>query len=81
MTKQGLVEQELRMEQLLEKRQVLGKELDKYEQKRNVLASNCQDTNEINSFIDDIKANINYIQDTITETQHNVMEIEESQVK
>lgn len=77
--KQGLAEQELRMEQLLEKRESLGKELEKYIQKRNNLSANGQDVSEINSFIDDIRSNINYIQETISETQHNVMEIEGEQ--
>lgn len=74
------MEQELRMEQLLEKRESLGKELEKYVQKRNNFIANGQDVTEINSFIDDIKSNINYIQETISETQHNVMDIEEEQV-
>lgn len=81
MIKQGLVEQEARMEQLLEKRDTLGKDLDRFQAKRAALLASKQDTTEVDNLIEDLKANINYVQDTITETQHSVMEIEESQVR
>lgn len=77
--KQGLLEQELRLEQLLEKRNNLGKDLDKFQMKKATLLATSQPTTDIDNLIEDIKANINYVQDAISETQNNVMEIEDSQ--
>lgn len=38
-----------------------------------------QDTVQLESLIEDIKENINYVQETISETQRNVMDIEETE--
>lgn len=79
MNKRGLVEQEVRMEHFLEKREVLGKELEALEERRTQGIGRNQDLTQLDSYIEDVKENINYVQETIAETQHNVMEIEESQ--
>ncbi|KAG5869951.1 Kinesin-like protein KIF21B, partial [Gonioctena quinquepunctata] len=79
LSKKGLVEQEVRMEHFLEKREVLGKELEALEERRKQAVGKNQDTTQLDSYIEDIKENINYVQETISETQHNVMEIEETQ--
>ncbi|CAH1153425.1 unnamed protein product [Phaedon cochleariae] len=79
LSKKGLVEQEVRMEHFLEKREVLGKELEALEERRKQAVGRYQDTTQLDSYIEDIKENINYVQETISETQHNVMEIEETQ--
>ncbi|CAH1965092.1 unnamed protein product [Acanthoscelides obtectus] len=79
LSKKGLVEQEVRMEHFLEKREVLGKELDALEQRRKEAVHKGQDTTQLDSYIEDVKENINFVQETISETQHNVMEIEESE--
>ncbi|RZC36044.1 kinesin-like protein KIF21B, partial [Asbolus verrucosus] len=79
LSKRGLVEQEVRMEHFLEKREALGKELEALEERREQAVRKNQDVTHLDSYIEDIKENINYVQETITETQHNVMEIEETQ--
>lgn len=79
LSKRGLVEQEVRMEHFLERREELGKELESLEQRREQALRKDQDLDQIDSLIEDIKENINYVQETISETQHNVMEIEENQ--
>lgn len=79
MNKRGLVEQEVRMEHFLEKREVLGKELEALEERRKQAIDKNHDLTQLDSYIEDVKENINYVQETIAETQHNVMEIEESQ--
>ncbi|XP_063914951.1 kinesin-like protein KIF21A isoform X1 [Zophobas morio] len=77
--KRGLVEQEVRMEHFLERRRDLGKELEVLEERREQAVRKNQDVTQLDSYIEDIKENINYVQETISETQHNVMEIEETQ--
>lgn len=79
MNKKGLVEQEVRMEHFLEKREALGKELEALEQRRKQSFTKSDDYTQLENYIDDIKENINYVQETISETQQNVMQIEESQ--
>lgn len=79
MSKRGLVEQEVRMEHFLEKREVLGKELEALEERRKQAVEKNQDVTQLDSYIEDIKENINYVQETISETQHNVMAIEETE--
>ncbi|KAL3289508.1 hypothetical protein HHI36_022925 [Cryptolaemus montrouzieri] len=79
LNRRGLVEQEVRMEYFLEKREALGKELEVLEARRKQAIHKNQDLSQIDSYIEDIKENINYVQETIAETQHNVMEIEENQ--
>nr|XP_015840795.1 PREDICTED: kinesin-like protein KIF21A isoform X2 [Tribolium castaneum] len=79
LSRRGLVEQEVRMEHFLEKREALGKELEALEERREQAVQKNQDLTHLDSYIEDIKENINYVQETISETQHNVMEIEESQ--
>lgn len=37
-----------------------------------------QDITQLDSYIEDIKENINYVQEIIAETQHNVMDIEKN---
>lgn len=79
MNKKGLVEQEVRMEHFLEKREILGKELEALEERRKQAVDKNHDLTQLDSYIEDVKENINYVQETIAETQHNVMEIEECQ--
>ncbi|XP_044257400.1 kinesin-like protein KIF21A [Tribolium madens] len=79
LSRRGLVEQEVRMEYFLEKREALGKELEVLEERRQQAVQKNQDVTQLDSYIEDIKENINYVQETISETQRNVMEIEESQ--
>lgn len=79
LNRRGLVEQEVRMEHYLEKREILGKELEALEERRKHAATKNHDLTQLDSYIEDVKENINYVQETIAETQHNVMEIEESQ--
>lgn len=78
-SKRGIVQQEVRMEHFLKKREDLGKELEALnERKRQALEQN-HDTQQLDSYIEDIKENLNYVQETINETQHNIIEIEETQ--
>nr|XP_023024328.1 kinesin-like protein KIF21A [Leptinotarsa decemlineata] len=79
LSKKGLVEQEVRMDHFLEKRNVLGKELEGLEERRKQAFEKNHDTTQLDSYIEDIKENINYVQETIAEIQHNFMEIEETQ--
>ncbi|KAF7287736.1 hypothetical protein GWI33_003374 [Rhynchophorus ferrugineus] len=79
LSRRGLVEQEVRMEHFLEKRESLGRELEILEERRNQAVEKGQDITQLDSYIEDIKENINYVQETISETQHNVMDIEKTQ--
>lgn len=79
LSKRGIVEQEVRMEYFLEKREALGKELDILLERKREAEAKGQDTTQLDSYIEDVEENINYVQETISETQHNVMEIEETQ--
>lgn len=79
LSKRGIVEQEVRMEHFLEKREALGKELDILLNRKKEAESKGQDTTQLDSYIEDVEENINYVQETISETQHNVMQIEETQ--
>ncbi|XP_060515980.1 kinesin-like protein KIF21A isoform X2 [Cylas formicarius] len=79
LSRKGLVEQEVRMEHFLEKREVLGRELEILEERRKHAIQKGQDTMQLDSYIEDIKENINFVQETIAETQHNVMDIEKTQ--
>lgn len=78
-SKRGIVRQEVRMEYFLEKRENLGKELEILEERRKEAKLKGQDTTQLDSYIDDVKENINYVQEIIAETQRNIMEIEETQ--
>lgn len=79
LSKRGIVEQEVRMEHFLEKRENLGKELEILLERRKEARLKGQDTTQLDSYIEDVEENINYVQETIAETQRNVMEIEETQ--
>ncbi|XP_030748520.1 kinesin-like protein KIF21A [Sitophilus oryzae] len=79
LSRKGLVDQEVRMEHFLEKREALGRELEILEERRNQAIQKGQDITQLDSYIEDIKENINYVQETISETQHNVMDIEKTQ--
>lgn len=79
LSKRGIVEQEVRMEYFLEKREVLSKELDILLERKKEAENKGQDTMQLDSYIEDVEENINYVQETISETQHNIMEIEETQ--
>lgn len=78
-SKRGIVEQEVRMEYFLEKRENLGKELEILQERRKEAKLKGQDTTQLDSYIEDVEENINYVQETIAETQRNIMEIEETQ--
>lgn len=78
LSRRGLVEQEVRMEHFLEKREALGKELEALELRRKQAVEKNQDITQLDSYIEDIKENINYVQEIIAETQHNVMDIEKN---
>lgn len=56
-----------------------GKELEALEERRRQAVERNQDVTQLDSYIEDIKENINYVQETISETQHNVMAIEEAE--
>lgn len=58
---------------------IAGKDLEVLEARRKLAMQKNQDLSQLDSYIEDIKENINYVQETIAETQHNVMEIEENQ--
>lgn len=79
LNRRGLVEQEIRMEHFLEKREALRKELEVLEGRRKLAIQKNLDITQLESYIEDINENINYVQEAIAETQHNVMEIEENQ--
>ncbi|KAL1492724.1 hypothetical protein ABEB36_010938 [Hypothenemus hampei] len=78
LSRRGLVEQEVRMEHFLEKREALGKELEILEVRRRQAVEKDQDITQLDSYIEDIKENINYVQEIIAETQHNVIDIEKT---
>lgn len=78
-SKRHIVEQEVRMEHFLEKREALGKELETLQERKQQALSKGQDIAQLASYIEDVEENINYAQEKIAETQHNVMEIEETQ--
>lgn len=79
LSKRGIVEQEVRMEYFLEKRETLGKELEILLERKKEAESKGRDTTQLDSYIEDVEENINYAQETINETQRNVIEIEETQ--
>ncbi|XP_050314034.1 kinesin-like protein KIF21A [Anthonomus grandis grandis] len=78
LSRRGLVEQEVRMEHFLEKREALGKELEILEERRKIAVQKDQDIMQLDSYIEDIKENINYVQEIIAETQQNVIDIEKN---
>lgn len=49
------------------------------QQRRQQAIEKNQDVSQLDSYIEDVQENINYVRETISETQHNVMEIEETQ--
>lgn len=53
--------------------------MEALEERRKQVTDKNQDLTQLDSYIEDVKENINYVQETIAETQHNVMEIEENQ--
>lgn len=53
--------------------------MEALEKRREQVIAKNQDITQLDSYIEDIKENINYVQETISETQHNVIEIEETQ--
>ncbi|XP_018328616.1 kinesin-like protein KIF21A isoform X2 [Agrilus planipennis] len=79
MNRSGLVQQEVRMEHFLEKREALGRELEILHHRRKQALAKSQDTTQLESLIEDVEENIKYVQETIAEAQQNVMEIEETQ--
>ncbi|XP_022910481.1 kinesin-like protein KIF21A isoform X2 [Onthophagus taurus] len=79
LNRRGITEQEIRMDNFLEKRESLGKELEILQDRRNQMSRRGQETTALDNYIEDIQANLNYLQEKISETQQNVMEIEDSQ--
>jgi hypothetical protein len=79
LSKRGLVEQEVRMEHFLEKREALGQELEMLKESRGQASERNEDLAQLDGYIEDIKENINYVQKTISEIQHNVIAFEEAQ--
>jgi hypothetical protein len=71
-SKQAVVELERELERLLEERNQLNKDLGiiKKRQKQQLMT-------ELESEEDSIQANLNYIQENITQVQHSIMELEE----
>lgn len=67
------------MEYLLNLYYIIGKELEVLQDRKSTALQKGQDITQLESYIEDIKENINYAQEKIAETQHNVMEIEETQ--
>lgn len=68
------------MERLLNDRESLTKELERLkQQKKNAILSHL-DTSEIENELDSVRSNIEYIQESITEAQHHIMQIEEAKV-
>lgn len=57
---------------------ITGKELEALELRRKQAVEKNQDITQLDSYIEDIKENINYVQEIIAETQHNVMDIEKN---
>ncbi|XP_077296343.1 kinesin-like protein 31E isoform X2 [Arctopsyche grandis] len=76
--KQAICDMERDMERLLNDRESLGKELERLKHQKNNAIENRLDTSEIENEIDSVKSNIEYIQDSITESQHHIMQIEEA---
>lgn len=79
--KQAICDMERDMERLLNDRESLGKELERLKLQKNNAVANRLDTCEIENEIDNVKSNIEYIQDSITESQHHIMQIEEAKVR
>lgn len=78
-SKRGIVQQEVRMEHFLAKRESLGKELEMLQERRRMSIARGHETAQLDNYVEDIQENINYVQDAINETQRNVIEIEETQ--
>lgn len=57
---------------------IAGRELDILEERRKQAVQKDQDITQLDSYIEDIKENINYVQEIIAETQHNVIDIEKT---
>lgn len=81
LNKQAIGDMERDMERLLAERETLGKEMDRLKKQRNQAVLNRIDTTDIDNEIDSVKSNIEYVQDSITEAQHHIMQIEETKVK
>lgn len=71
-SKQAVVELERELERLLEEREQLSKDLAIIKKRQKL-----QENPELDSEEDSIKANLNYIQENITQVQHSIMELEE----
>lgn len=78
--KQAICDMERDMERLLNDRESLSKDMERLkQQKKNAVLSHI-DPSEIENEMDSVRSNIEYIQESITEAQHHIMQIEEAKV-
>ncbi|XP_032663629.1 kinesin-like protein KIF21A isoform X2 [Odontomachus brunneus] len=75
LAKQAAAETEREMERLLQEREELGRDLEKLQKHRNVIANSRGDTTDIDEEIDNVKSKISYLQDSISECQRDMVEM------
>ncbi|XP_044741721.1 kinesin-like protein KIF21A [Chrysoperla carnea] len=78
LSKQVLAYQERDMNRLLIRRESISRNLERLRQRKAVAQSAGEDHTDIDIEIDNDMEELSYIQDSITETQHNIVQIEES---
>ncbi|KAK6191402.1 hypothetical protein SNE40_003100 [Patella caerulea] len=68
------------MENWLKQREKIGKKLEKYIQKRESMGDNVEfsEKKDLDDVIDNLKCQVEYIQDNINDCQANIMQVEES---
>ncbi|XP_012258571.2 kinesin-like protein KIF21A isoform X3 [Athalia rosae] len=75
LAKQAAAETEREMERLLQEREELGRDLERLQKRRALNAATIGDTGDIDEEIDNVKSKISYLQDSIAECQHDMVEM------
>ncbi|XP_015597842.1 kinesin-like protein KIF21A isoform X2 [Cephus cinctus] len=75
LAKQAAAETEREMERLLQEREELGRDLERLQKHRSILAATRGDTADIDEEIDNVKSKVSYLQDSIAECQRDMMEV------
>ncbi|XP_015188090.1 PREDICTED: kinesin-like protein KIF21B isoform X4 [Polistes dominula] len=81
LAKQAAAETEREMERLLQERDELGRDLDRLQKHRNIIATGKGDTTDIDEEIDNFKSKISYLQDSIAECQRDMVQMGDGEVE
>ncbi|XP_066599552.1 kinesin-like protein KIF21A isoform X2 [Prorops nasuta] len=73
LARQAAAETEREMERLLSEREELGRDLEKLQRHRDVIAVTKVDTGDVDEEIDNVKSKISYLQDSISECQRDMV--------